>query len=136
MTSCTSLSLILGIPKGRVFPALPGLGMWIRLIPAQVNWSFITASLISSIRFRVSELPASLSGPTVLDPRLLIILRYAANHIASSFKYPFRSLNTRVGFILQFCQCLTKRSNSLECSSCNCTTTELSRLFFVEYDLT
>lgn len=68
MTSWTNLSLIVGIPKGLVFPGFPGFGIMTCLTPIQIYSLCSTASLTSNILFLVSASMFSESGPGVSDP--------------------------------------------------------------------
>lgn len=97
ITSCTSLSLIAGIPSGLVFPGFPGFGISTSLVPIHSYLPCITASFISSIRVFVNSSIVPVSGPRVADPLFLLIFRYAANQTFSNLSSPLKSLNVLSG---------------------------------------
>lgn len=68
ITSCTSLSLIVGIPNGLVLPGLPGFGIITCFIPCQLNFRRNTASRSSKIRSLVMDSIVTESSPGVWDP--------------------------------------------------------------------
>lgn len=92
ITSCTSLSFMVGIPSGLVFPGFPGFGIVICLTPPHWYSPFKTASINSSILHSVIASSFSESDPAVFDPLFFINFLYAANHMDSSFNSPPKSL--------------------------------------------
>ena len=71
-TSCTNLSFIEGIPRARIFPGFPGLGLLSCLTPVHWYSLFNTASFNSRIFLLVKESMLLGSGKGVFDPLLLL----------------------------------------------------------------
>jgi hypothetical protein len=71
-TSCTNLSFIDGIPRGRIIPCFSGLGFRSCLTPFHLYSLFNTASFNSSIFLLVKESMLLGSGTGVFDPLFLL----------------------------------------------------------------